>query len=218
MLRNIWILPYTVEEHIFGCENEMNEMRTRTPEEWKDTILKSKGFIHKETISASKMVKPLSSGNWSEFPRLSCPSEKGGAHRWKETGINWPNSLSNQSLCFASKFDRMCGPEWQMSPSNWLDQNGQSGRLSGNDRSSCHSSSHLMFSFYQRQYWHLYPHYLQLTAMYAPFICCCRSSEFLYYSSIYTRHLLAHFLPPTHHTPMARTRVTQRCQFYQHTL
>lgn len=21
-------------------------------------------------------------------------------HRWKETGINWPNSLSNQSLCF----------------------------------------------------------------------------------------------------------------------
>lgn len=31
----------------------------------------------------------------------SCPSKKGGAHRWKEAGINWPNSLPNQSLCFS---------------------------------------------------------------------------------------------------------------------
>ena len=96
--------------------------------------------------------------------------EKRVAHRWKETGINWPNGLSNLTLCFSDILTEGEDGSGGMSPSNWLGRNTQSTRWSGNGQSSRHSSSHLVRSFRRRQQWHLPPHYLRLRVIFRPFI------------------------------------------------
>lgn len=88
-----------------------------------------------------------------------------------------------------------------------IGQSGQSVRLSGNGRSSRCPSSHLALSLYQRQYWHLCPHYLELSAMYRPFICCERTSMFLLFASLHTIHFSLSATDPSH--LMTNTGATQ---------
>lgn len=99
-----------------------------------------------------------------------------------------------------------------MSLSNWLGQSRQSSRHSGNGRSSRGSSPHLALSLYQRQYWHLCPHYHQLSAMYRPFICHCKTPVFFHYTCVYT--IRSRFLPLTPHA-VTNTGVSQWCRRYQ---
>lgn len=100
-----------------------------------------------------------------------------------------------------------------MSPSNWLGRSGQSERLSGNGRSSRCSRSHLTLSLYRRQYRHLCPHYLQLSAMYRPFIRRCRTPVFLHYTSVYTIHFSLSATDPSH--SVTNAGVTQYRLGYQ---
>ena len=99
-----------------------------------------------------------------------------------------------------------------MSLSNWLGQSRQSSRHSGNGRSSRGSSPHLALSLYQRQYWHLCPHYHQLSAMYRPFICHCKTPVFFHYTCVYT--IRSRFPPLTPHA-VTNTGVSQWCRRYQ---
>lgn len=162
----------------------------------------NKSLTHKDRDGAEVhhaiLVKPLSTGNCSSFRCTICPSEKGGAHRWKETGINWPNSLSNQSLCFCDGLMEGADESGGWAPLIGSGQTRENGRQSGNGSRSLCTSSHRVLSLYHCQYWHLCPHYLQLSAMYRPFICYSKNPVFLHYTSVYTTHFP--LLPLTPHT------------------
>lgn len=65
----------------------------------------------------------------------------------------------------------------------------------------------------QHQYWHLCPHYRQPSAMYRPFIFCCRTPVFLHYSTVYTIHFSLYVTDSSH--SMTYAGVSQRCRSYQ---